>query len=55
MVVDSTEHSDEFVVPVFKKVRNLDGSEHAGEGDLLLYSHHHEGRVWLIGSSLTSW
>ncbi len=32
-----------FLAPAYRK------------GDHLLYSHHHEGRVWLIGRSYTSW
>ena len=35
-----------FVAPVFKK---------DGNPAQYLYSHHHEGRLWLLGQSYTSW
>ena len=37
--------SKEFLAPLYEKENN----------SAFLYSHHHEGRVWLIGTSLTSW
>ena len=45
-VYEKLQHSEsrEFVAPVFKM-----------KGGFYLYSHHHEGRFWLIGSSLTTW
>lgn len=38
-----------FLAPVYKK----EGSK--GVPDQYLYSHHHEGRLWLMGQSYTSW
>merc|ERR1711910_182248 len=35
-----------FLAPVYKK---------EGNPDQYLYSHHHEGRLWLMGQSYTSW
>lgn len=44
-------HTDKlgFLAPVFKKAGNK------GNPDQYLYSHHHEGRLWLLGQSFTSW
>ena len=38
-----------FLAPVYKK----EGSK--GVPAQYLYSHHHEGRLWLMGQSYTSW
>ena len=38
-----------FLAPVFKK----EASE--GNPAQYLYSHHHEGRLWLLGQSYTTW
>jgi len=40
-----------FLAPVFKK----EADNHAGYPEQYLYSHHHEGRLWLLGKSYTSW
>lgn len=41
-----------FLAPVFKKE-----AHHPDQGDpeQFLYSHHHEGRLWLLGQSYTTW
>ena len=42
-----------FLAPVYKKDKEVkEGKE---VPDQYLYSHHHEGRLWLIGKSYTSW
>ena len=39
-----------FLSPVYRKVE-----EGGASGDLFLYSHHHEGRMWLIGRGYDRW
>ena len=38
-----------FLSPLYRKVGEGDGDE------LFLYSHHHEGRMWLIGRGYDRW
>ena len=38
-----------FLSPVYRKERE------GQAGDLFLYSHHHEGRMWLIGKGYDRW
>lgn len=38
-----------FLSPVYRKERE------GPAGDLFLYSHHHEGRMWLIGRGYDRW
>ena len=43
-----------FLAPVYKKEASKD-KEGKEVPEQYLYSHHHEGRLWLIGKSYTSW
>ncbi len=48
--------SGDFVAPVFRKRGDVGGGGGGGRAqDHFLYSHHHRGRVWLIGTSLVNW